>query len=135
MVWVLVSGTRCATQDKHAEIIERTIRQLAEITDETKDVNVVCGDAAGVDTIIARICCHRGWIRHQFKAQWSLHGKSAGPRRNQAMIDAHGHRLDATVVFPAANKDSKGTRDLFDRAFRLKKTNAKMGLFTIPIDV
>jgi len=45
-----------------------------------------------------------------YKADWHLHGKAAGPKRNQRMLD-HG-RPKRVIAFPGG----KGTADMVDRA-------------------
>jgi hypothetical protein len=136
MVWILVSGTRHATRDKHAVVLQDALKQLAGVKNDTHDVNIVTGDAAGIDSIAAYLCRQKGWNHFKFAAQWSLYGKSAGPRRNQRMIDARGDQLDVVLAFPAAaDKDSSGTMDLFNRALALKSKRTDLKLFVIPIHV
>lgn len=58
---------------------------------------------------------HSGVVREvieerRYPAQWSLHGRSAGPRRNQRMLDEG--RPDLVLAFPGA----RGTADLVRRA-------------------
>lgn len=44
-------------------------------------------------------------------ADWNAHGRAAGPKRNQLMIDRY--KPDAAIVFPGG----AGTRDLTRRAY------------------
>ena len=46
----------------------------------------------------------------RYPADWDAHGKAAGPRRNQAMVDAATHIL--VVRYP----DSRGSADVLRRA-------------------
>lgn len=45
------------------------------------------------------------------EADWTAHGKAAGPMRNQAMIDRH--KPDGVVAFPTGGP---GTTDMIERA-------------------
>ena len=68
-------------------------------------ITLVVGDASGADSIAADIWAKSGWEVEIYKADWSGHGKSAGPKRNAAMI-ASG--VDGCLAF--ANGVSAGTQ-------------------------
>lgn len=81
---------------------------------------VVHGAAEGADYIA------EGWAKHDqipyrgYPAQWNLHGRSAGPRRNASMLFAE-HRkeepIDLCLGFPT--KDSIGTIDMLERCVKI----------------
>lgn len=94
---------------------------------------VVHGDAPGADTFAHEWCelpgqqwnqrppvvSHRGHRRverlvleERHPADWTRHGKAAGPIRNQEMIDAG---ADGVFAFPTAK--SRGTYDCMARAW------------------
>ena len=50
---------------------------------------VVHGDARGADRMAGELAEARGLLPIAVPADWDRHGKAAGPRRNQAMIDEH----------------------------------------------
>lgn len=50
-----------------------------------------------------------------FRADWNTHGKSAGPLRNQAMVDSG---ADLCIAFIRADQACRGTRDAMARARR-----------------
>lgn len=52
-----------------------------------------------------------GFFEEAHPADWSTHGKAAGPKRNQAMVDLG---ADICLAFPLG--DSRGTRDCMRRA-------------------
>lgn len=59
------------------------------------DINeVVCGMAAGVDTLGERWAISRGIPIKYMPADWKRHGKSAGPIRNMQMAEY----ADAAVI-------------------------------------
>lgn len=47
---------------------------------------VLCGMAAGVDTIGYRWAKSKGIPVEEYHAEWGVHGKAAGPLRNKRMI-------------------------------------------------
>ena len=55
----------------------------------------------------------RGWVVEAYAANWLLHGNSAGPIRNQRMVDL---RPVANVCVGAPLGKSPGTRDCMARA-------------------
>lgn len=55
----------------------------------------------------------RGWLVEAYAANWFLHGNSAGPIRNQRMVDL---RPAADVCIAAPLGKSPGTRDCMARA-------------------
>jgi hypothetical protein len=55
----------------------------------------------------------RGWSIEEYAANWALYGNSAGPIRNQRMVDL---RPAADVLVAAVLGKSPGTRDCMARA-------------------
>lgn len=99
---VLISGSR---EWRNVEAIRRVIYSLPH------DALVIHGGCRGADTIADRLARERGLDVLQFDAEWVRYGRSAGPRRNQRMID-EGGPTDA-FVFPL--ETSKGTYDMISR--------------------
>lgn len=69
---------------------------------------VLCGGATGADAEGARWAKRRGIPVEHYLADWSGHGRAAGPIRNQAMVDV----ADALIAFPGG----RGTADVTRRA-------------------
>jgi hypothetical protein len=74
---------------------------------------VIEGGGRGADTAAA--CWAEAWaprgVEHvEFKANWREHGKNAGPRRNQKMLDEG--KPDVVLAFPGG----RGTADMVMRA-------------------
>jgi hypothetical protein len=77
-------------------------------------VTVIEGGARGADALAASWVRNPGWegtVEHeQYPAEWSLHGKAAGPIRNQEMLDVG--KPDVVYAFPGG----RGTADMVRRA-------------------
>ena len=59
------------------------------------------GDATGLDTLAKRYCESAGILTRAFpvtSADWGVHGKKAGPRRNKAMLTEI--KPDCVIAFP-----------------------------------
>ena len=73
---------------------------------------VITGDAKGADAIAVRLAQYHGLDVIVHKAHWDLHGKRAGPIRNQKIVDDS----DALLAFPS--KNGRGTQITIDIANR-----------------
>lgn len=72
---------------------------------------IVEGGANGADYLASRWSAARDIRDHvRFRADWPIHGKAAGPLRNQRMLDEG--KPDLVVAFPGG----KGTADMVRRA-------------------
>lgn len=71
---------------------------------------VIHGGAAGADMLAGRWAHHRGIPVTVYRADWTRHGKRAGPIRNQQMIDEG--KPDVVIAFPGG----RGTADMLRRA-------------------
>jgi hypothetical protein len=70
---------------------------------------------SGADSL-AHVLAHRwGVAEIAVPADWRQHGRSAGPRRNQRMLDEH--HPDVVFAFRSEG-ESRGTDDMIDRAQR-----------------
>lgn len=85
----------------------------------TSGPTIVSGGALGADTFAREWAySHEGVTFIEYKADWKVHGRSAGPIRNQKMLDSQ--RPDLVLAF--VNKpltESKGTFDMVRRARQL----------------
>lgn len=76
----------------------------------TRPISVlVHGDYRGLDHLARDWAVARGIKPEPHPADWDKHGKGAGPKRNQAMVDSG---LDGLVSFPGGS----GTADMTQRA-------------------
>lgn len=71
---------------------------------------LIHGGATGADAIASQWAIQHRVRQLPFPADWKKHGKSAGPIRNQAMIDEG--KPDMVIAFPGG----KGTADMKRRA-------------------
>lgn len=71
---------------------------------------VIQGGASGADRLAAEWAEHYNVKCETFNAEWEKHGKSAGPKRNQRMLDEG--KPDLVLAFPGG----RGTADMVSRA-------------------
>jgi len=74
----------------------------------SKGVEIVCGKAKGADSLGELYANENGLPLHEFPANWNMHGKAAGPIRNEEM----GNFGDALVAF--WDGKSRGTKHMID---------------------
>lgn len=74
---------------------------------------VIHGGARGADKMAQRACRILQYRTCEMKAHWNLHGKSAGPIRNRAMLD-----LKPDLVLAFCRNNSRGTMDCVNEAKR-----------------
>lgn len=72
-------------------------------------VRIVEGGASGADSIAREWANSHGVECRTFHADWTAHGKAAGPMRNQLMLDSE---VDGVLAFPGG----RGTADMVSRA-------------------
>lgn len=71
---------------------------------------IVQGGAKGADALARKWAAENGCNTITYAATWDKYGKSAGPKRNQAMLDCE--KPDVIVAFPGGT----GTADMTSRA-------------------
>lgn len=89
MFRVIIAGSR---NFNDYEFLEKSMDFLLK---NKSDVVVLCGEAAGADSLGKRYAAARGFSVLSFPADWRRFGRSAGVRRNRQMAGA----ADACVVF------------------------------------
>ncbi len=77
---------------------------------KTHTIIIICGGARGADALGKRYAEDRGFDVEMYEADWELHGKSAGYKRNRRMALVS----DAVVAYWDCN--SKGTKHMIDLA-------------------
>jgi|SRR6185295_4361602 len=100
----IIAGSRTITDPK---VIEEAVAASGFIITE-----VVCGGAAGVDTLGKDWAVLRGIPVKMFPADWEAHGKAAGPIRNAEMA---AYAEQAICIFDA-QAENKGTNNMSKQA-------------------
>ena len=113
---ILITGSRYASWDKHSGFIESKILQALKCNSENSEVTIVHGGAQGVDDIADRLAKKNKWKYISVPANWSKYGRSAGPKRNQEMLDSYGDEIRVVLAFPSSNMPSNGTQDMIRRS-------------------
>lgn len=109
---ILVTGSRdWPEEDRH--LVTDALKDITDSFEEATAGNgkpwnptLVVGDClTGVDLYAFVFWSSRRWPIEMRKAEWQTYGKSAGPRRNQEMVDSG---VSFCVGF--AKGESRGTR-------------------------
>lgn len=101
MIRLLVTGSR----DYADAAAVRSGLDQAQRFLKDREVTLVHGAARGADALAAAEAERRGWVLEAHPADWTRHGKMAGPMRNNAMVAAG---ADLVIAFPQG--ESRGTR-------------------------
>lgn len=99
---ILITGSRYRPAIDVYKVLDRYKGSVNEI---------VVGDATGADEAARTWAVSNGVNLTVHKADWNAYGSSAGPRRNQEMVDAG---ADLCLAFPMSG--SRGTWDCVNRA-------------------
>ncbi len=83
-------------------------RKLDVILSRQENVEIVCGEARGADSLGRRYAEERGYTILSYPANWEKYGRSAGYRRNEEMALV----ADALVAF--WDGQSKGTYNMIE---------------------
>jgi hypothetical protein len=83
---------------------------LDRLRDERGITLVIAGGARGADTFAAEWAATRSIECRVYEAEWAALGRSAGPIRNQRMLDDG--KPELVVAFPGG----RGTADMMRRA-------------------
>lgn len=106
---VIVTGSRFWSTD---EQIYKIYDELVKLPAGSRIVHGAC---KGVDTIAWAIALLLNYDVKTYPANWSLHGRSAGPIRNREML-ASELPVDLVLAFHDDIENSKGTRDMINVA-------------------
>ena len=86
-------------------LLTQTLNSLPQ-----QDLLIIHGAAMGADRWAVVWAARVNVPVKRFRANWDRYGKSAGPRRNQKMLDEG--KPDLVIAFPGGS----GTADMVDRA-------------------
>jgi hypothetical protein len=104
---ILVCGSRNWTDKAR---IRRVLLEYMPPADCDEPV-VIHGNARGADKLAGDIAMRMGFWVESHPANWTKHGKKAGPIRNRQMMD---RRPDLVIAFG----EGRGTQDTVDEAKR-----------------
>ena len=101
---VLVCGGRAYADHAHLAVSLEALHAARPF------ILLIHGAAPGADSLAGQWAEEQGIPVRAFPAAWNLHGKAAGPLRNQEMLDEG--RPDLVAAFPGG----RGTADMVARA-------------------
>lgn len=102
---ILITGSRNYT---NLSKVKQEIQRHATCEGQTV---IIHGAAKGADSLADLAARQLGYSVEKYPADWSSHGRAAGPIRNQLMVDKG---ADICLAFPIGN--SRGTYDCMNRA-------------------
>jgi hypothetical protein len=105
MFRLLVTGSRDWSD------VEVIATELQFVAKKYKNVVLVSGHAIGADRIAESVAEKLGWVVEIHEPDWTLHGKSAGFKRNTTMLET-----DVQAVLAFHKDNSKGTADTIKKA-------------------
>ena len=113
---IVVTGSRYATDPECALFTKKMALAMCPHGDP---LYVYHGGASGVDLLVANGLNHEPFKIVEVKADWTQHGKAAGPLRNKKMVDlAARHNIVLMVAFPMRGKENRGTIDCINHALK-----------------
>jgi len=90
-----------------------SIRTVLTYLKEGAEITIIHGAARGADSLAGFVAKELGMNVVAEPADWKRYGRGAGPIRNQQMLDMN---PDIVIYFHKALADSKGTKDMVNRA-------------------
>lgn len=111
---IIVCGSRTFTDRR---VVHTMLNGLRPNGRYPLSLTLVEGGGAGADRLAGDWADAQDDVEHvRVPANWELEGRSAGPRRNQRMLDEHGP-IDLVVAFvDKPLEKSRGTFDMVRRA-------------------
>ena len=115
MFRVIIAGTRDFAD--YEALKTYADYKLSRIEDS---IEIVSGGSRGADTLGEQYAREKGYSIKRFPADWEKYGRSAGPRRNEAMA----RYADALLAY--WDGESRGTKNMIELA---KGNGLKVGVF------
>lgn len=84
-----------------------------------KDTIIIHGAANGADSIAGEIARELGFEERPYPANWTAHGKAAGPIRNSEMLMKEhlpGDPISHVLAFSKDFANSRGTKDMCQKS-------------------
>lgn len=107
---ILITGSR---YHNNPQMIFEAINKEVEHLDDYSDVVIIQGECpyGGADLFAKQWAKQNGAVNESYPADFKKLGPSAGPKRNQRMVDSG---ADICLAFPT--EDSRGTWDCVRKA-------------------
>lgn len=100
----------CGPRDwRDRELVYRHLDRLTY-----RPLYVITGAATGADQIALDWAESHDATPIRYPADWKKHGRSAGPKRNQLMLDHE--RPHRVLAFQPSGRETRGTQDMIRRA-------------------
>lgn len=108
---IIIAGTRTFND---YDLLKREVMRFMSEFFQTVYVgnSIIVGGANGADTLGVKFSKEYELPLDVFQANWGLHGKAAGPIRNEAMAK----EADACIVF--WDGKSRGSKNMIDNAIK-----------------
>lgn len=100
--------------DRHWNNFDSIIDVVKRLKAKYGDITIIQGECEGADLLAKRAAVACGVPVKGYPADWKKYGKSAGPLRNQQMLDKE--KPDMVIAFHPDIENSKGTKDMIKRA-------------------
>lgn len=108
---ILIAGSRYFTD---YDVAKAYIDHCLSNMEDTSSFILLSGGCRGADRLGERYAEEHGWEIRHFLPDWERYGRSAGPRRNQAMVE----EADYVICFWDGGR---GTKSTITYAERLQK--------------
>lgn len=95
----------------NATVIEQALTNIPQ--KQTHKITIIHGDCYGADKMAGEISRELGYKVIEVPAEWNRYGKSAGPRRNERMLDMTPNEV---IAFHNDITISKGTANTIKQA-------------------
>ena len=107
----------CGGRDLNTSRVEQW---LVRWIGETKKVptTLIHGGADGADAAAPGLARQFNIPCHEYKANWRLHGRAAGPIRNKQMLDEG--QPDLVIAFPGSTGTANMVRQAIDKGVEVK---------------
>jgi hypothetical protein len=113
---VIIAGTR--TFDDYDRLKADCDRILLDVYPNDEHITIMSGGASGAGTLGERYAAEKDYAVIHYRADWTNHGKAAGPIRNSEMV----RDCDYAIVF--WDSQSRGTLDLIKKLNTADKPRA-----------
>lgn len=117
---ILVTGSREWENNTRNKLMFNSAMDLVMRGYDVDNIELVIGDCpTGLDLIAREWVGFFGFKHKVFYADWTQHGKAAGPLRNQEMVDYISDvPISIAVAFPMPGAGNRGTTDCTNRVLR-----------------